>query len=194
MTASLYPGALDNNGSMFSDVGVGGPLGPGHWNNLRDMGYAVEQTLGVNPQGSYATVAARLAAMGGGSALNLASAVPSADVAVSVGAAATVDVCTLALAAGTWEVRGQIAHSAAFPNAYVQAQLYDGTTVRGGQVDGSNAAYGVYVVFGRYVVAGGGGTIHLRLALDRADAGTVRKATTVNQLVFESGVWALEVA
>lgn len=60
--ATNYPGGTD----VFSTHVTNEVIAPSHVNNLQDAVAALQSTLGVNPQGSSATVAARLAAGGAG--------------------------------------------------------------------------------------------------------------------------------
>lgn len=100
--ASSYPGALD---SLTNPVGTDALTSPAHASqhaNANDAIEAIEATLGVNPQGAYATVKDRLAVVdlaAGSAATSAAAAAVSASsaagAAVDAGAAANSAVTAL---------------------------------------------------------------------------------------------------
>ncbi len=138
--ASAYPGGLDAlpdapDGS--AKLGLTTPKHTEHHQGLTDAVKAVQQTLGLNPQGDFTDVAARLAAgIDGGPILVSA---PSNTVAPAVTGSTTLG-ATLTCSTGTWsgeptsyayqwqrngvDIAGEIA------NTYVIAAEDDGTTLR----------------------------------------------------------------
>lgn len=82
--ATTYPGAIDSLTNPVSTDPLSSPAHAGQHTNANDAIEAIEGTLGVNPQGAYATVAARMAVVDSAAA---SAAVSASAAAVSASAA-----------------------------------------------------------------------------------------------------------
>ena len=82
--ASTYPGAIDSLTNPNGTDPLSSPAHAGQHTNANDAIEAIEGTLGVNPQGVYATVGARMAVVDNAAA---SAAVSASAAAVSASAA-----------------------------------------------------------------------------------------------------------
>lgn len=101
---SSYPGSFDSLTNPVSTDPLNSPAHAGQHTNANDAIEAIETTLGVNPQGAFATVAARMSAVDAAAA-SAANSASAAALSASSAAGAAADAGTSANLSEAWAVQ-----------------------------------------------------------------------------------------